>query len=365
MRPSRRYTFSPFVASQRQQLAPPGLSWPSLICFPVEHHVKVPLLPGRGQPALMVPTPPLQRADQIQLYRQPLPGRHLAPLVVDLGGVYPIQSRLLELCRPKWWVASKIHETYAEMKMAEYRNKTLTKVFRSPYYGCYFLAATIFSLGIFRDFLYERAIRDQPHLAILSHPAVKVLAGILIASGQILAVTSIYALGLTGTYLGDYFGILMSERVTGFPFNLLSDPMYVGSTLTFLGSALWYQSPVGIAISALVWVVYSIALRFEGPWTDKIYSARSTSPAPTTKKPTASAPSTPRKSSRISAAPTPSYAAAAAEPRAPNGLPSATPRQSRKSVLATAREDDATASPRRMTRSRSKARGLGSGEDED
>lgn len=43
---------------------------------------------------------------------------------------------------------------------------------------------------------------------------------------------------VTGTYLGDYFGILMSARVTGFPFNLFSDPMYVGSTFAFLGGAI-------------------------------------------------------------------------------------------------------------------------------
>lgn len=67
-----------------------------------------------------------------------------------------------------------------------------------------------------------------------------------------------------GTYLGDYFGILMSHRVTGFPFNVLNDPMYVGSAMTHLGTALWKQSPVGIALSFWIFVVYTLALRFEG-----------------------------------------------------------------------------------------------------
>ena len=39
---------------------------------------------------------------------------------------------------------------------------------------------------------------------------------------------------------GDYFGILMDARVTGFPFNICSDPMYVGSTLNFVAEALRY-----------------------------------------------------------------------------------------------------------------------------
>jgi phosphatidylethanolamine N-methyltransferase len=47
---------------------------------------------------------------------------------------------------------------------------------------------------------------------------------------------------VTGTFLGDYFGILMSARVEGFPFNVLRDPMYVGSTLCFAATALWCGS---------------------------------------------------------------------------------------------------------------------------
>jgi phosphatidylethanolamine N-methyltransferase len=34
-----------------------------------------------------------------------------------------------------------------------------------------------------------------------------------------------WALGVTGTYLGDYFGILMDEMVVGFPFNVTDAPM--------------------------------------------------------------------------------------------------------------------------------------------
>lgn len=37
---------------------------------------------------------------------------------------------------------------------------------------------------------------------------------------------------------GDYFGILMDEKVTGFPFNITENPMYWGSTANYLGLAL-------------------------------------------------------------------------------------------------------------------------------
>jgi methylene-fatty-acyl-phospholipid synthase len=51
------------------------------------------------------------------------------------------------------------------------------------------------------------------------------------------------ALGVTGTYLGDYFGILMDKMVTGFPFNVMDNPMYNGSTMCFLGHSLWFAPP--------------------------------------------------------------------------------------------------------------------------
>ncbi|KAI7524181.1 Phosphatidyl-N-methylethanolamine [Hortaea werneckii] len=157
----------------------------------------------------------------------------------------------------------------------EYRNQTLTKLAGgNALYGCYGLAATIFSLGIIRDAFYERALRDQP-----SHPALESflsqsLAVVLVACGNILVLTSMWALGVTGTYLGDYFGILMDEIVTGFPFNVTGSPMYYGSTMSFLGTALWYGKPAGVLLTALVFTVYQIALGFEDPFTAEIYAKR-------------------------------------------------------------------------------------------
>ncbi|SMQ46288.1 unnamed protein product [Zymoseptoria tritici ST99CH_3D7] len=157
----------------------------------------------------------------------------------------------------------------------EYRNKTLTKIFGgNPYYGCYALAVTIFSLGIFRDVLYERALRDQPtHPSLVGFPAKAAAVG-LVASGNVLVLSSMWALGVTGTYLGDYFGILMDNMVTGFPFDVTGSPMYYGSTLSFLGTALWFGKPAGLVLTGLVLVVYQIALSFEDPFTAEIYAKR-------------------------------------------------------------------------------------------
>jgi phosphatidylethanolamine N-methyltransferase len=157
----------------------------------------------------------------------------------------------------------------------EYTNKTITRLFGgNARYGCYFLALLIFSFGILRDHLYQRALGDQPRVPLLPEPYATVVPAVMFAMGQTFVITSTYALGITGTFLGDYFGILMDHRVEGFPFNVLRDPMYVGSTLCFTATALWYERPAGLLITLYVYVVYIIALRFEGPFTDMIYSKR-------------------------------------------------------------------------------------------
>jgi phosphatidylethanolamine N-methyltransferase len=110
---------------------------------------------------------------------------------------------------------------------------------------------------------YERALRSQPSYSLLTTPAVAGLAYALLAAGNVLVLSSMWALGLTGTYLGDYFGILMDAKVESFPFNITSAPMYYGSAMSFLGSALLYGKPAGILLTVEVLVVYLVALRFE------------------------------------------------------------------------------------------------------
>ncbi|KAI0028952.1 phospholipid methyltransferase [Vararia minispora EC-137] len=167
----------------------------------------------------------------------------------------------------------------------EYHNKTITRLFGgNPYRGTYFLAACIFGAGIFRDHLYKKALLEQPRVPLIPEPYNVVIPVAIFAVGQVFVVTSTWALGITGTFLGDYFGILMDHRVEGFPFNFLRNPMYVGSTMSFAATALWYERPAGLLITLYVYVVYTIALRFEGPFTDMIYAKRASRPTNSSKK---------------------------------------------------------------------------------
>ncbi|KIW67573.1 hypothetical protein PV04_06813 [Phialophora macrospora] len=157
----------------------------------------------------------------------------------------------------------------------EHKTHFLTKTFGSPYYGCYALAVTIFSIGIIRDSLYKSALEEQPIYPPLHQPALGVL---LFLSGNVLVLTSMYALGVTGTYLGDYFGILMDEKVEGFPFNVTGAPMYWGSTLSFLGTALYYGRVAGLLLTLELFVMYLGALQFEDPFTAAIYAQKESRP---------------------------------------------------------------------------------------
>ncbi|KAI5284375.1 Phosphatidyl-N-methylethanolamine N-methyltransferase [Ascosphaera acerosa] len=142
----------------------------------------------------------------------------------------------------------------------EHHTRFLTRLFGGARNGCYALAAVIFALGLARDQLYDAALAEQPFFAPLHQP---LLAAPLFAAGATLVLSSMYALGVTGTYLGDYFGILMDAPVTAFPFSVSGAPMYWGSTLNFLAVALWRGSAAGLLLSAEVYVAYWLALKWE------------------------------------------------------------------------------------------------------
>ncbi|XP_077172179.1 phosphatidylethanolamine N-methyltransferase isoform X2 [Paroedura picta] len=153
----------------------------------------------------------------------------------------------------------------------EHRTRVLTRIFRSPYLACYSLAAVILSLNFLRSHCFAEAMKSQPKLGPLdSLPGYYAGAG-LVAIGVVFVFSSFLALGFVGTFLGDYFGILMEAKVTCFPFSILDNPMYWGSTAIYLGWALMLASPAGLLLTAVVALCYTIALRYEGPFTEEIY----------------------------------------------------------------------------------------------
>lgn len=159
----------------------------------------------------------------------------------------------------------------------EYRNGMIRKVLGGKKTGAILMGLMIISFGIIRDWMFKLMLDSQPQWPVLYENWILWTGYASIWIGSTLVFSSFYALGFYGTFLGDYFGILMDDKVTGFPFNLMANPMYVGSTLNFLGAALVKASQAGILVSGLIALVYKVALMYEGPFTEYIYSQRAKS----------------------------------------------------------------------------------------
>ena len=156
----------------------------------------------------------------------------------------------------------------------EYYTKALSTLFGSKKLAVYVFSLTVFTLGLFRDEIYRAAISEQATSPHLDNAPCKLLGMASFAFGSTLVLGSMYKLGIVGTYLGDHFGFLFDERIVDFPFNVCDNPMYDGSTLCFLGTALFYGKPAGLFATALVYTMYQIVLLIEEPFTAMIYSKR-------------------------------------------------------------------------------------------
>ncbi|XP_051523265.1 phosphatidylethanolamine N-methyltransferase isoform X1 [Myxocyprinus asiaticus] len=157
----------------------------------------------------------------------------------------------------------------------EHRTRGLTQIFGGPYMACYSLGVLILLLNVYRSHSITVAMKGQPRWELLDNVQVYYAGASLMALGSLFVISSFLALGFTGTFLGDYFGILMDKKVTGFPFNVIDNPMYWGSTANYLGLALMNASPIGVVLAAVVGLSYRIAIVYEGPFTEEIYRQRS------------------------------------------------------------------------------------------
>ncbi|KAM6184745.1 phosphatidylethanolamine N-methyltransferase [Rhynchocyon petersi] len=157
--------------------------------------------------------------------------------------------------------------------VARWEQKThrLSKAFGSPYLACYSLGGAILLLNLVRSHCFTQAMLSQPKMESLDNATAYCIGLSILGVGVVFVLSSFSALGFTGTFLGDYFGILKEARVTTFPFSVLDNPMYWGSTANYLGWAIMHASPTGLLLTALVALIYVIAVLYEEPFTEEIY----------------------------------------------------------------------------------------------
>lgn len=160
------------------------------------------------------------------------------------SGAFPYRMKFINLEDVVFWQAMIVillqPLVWNVVGRMEHYTRILSKICFKPVFGVYALALWIFVAGLYRDALFVAAMRSQGTHEQLGELQYVMAGWGCIFVGSVLVLSSFYRLGLTGVYLGDYFGLLMDEKITAFPYNLLSDPMYIGSSLAFLGKAILY-----------------------------------------------------------------------------------------------------------------------------
>jgi phosphatidylethanolamine N-methyltransferase len=156
----------------------------------------------------------------------------------------------------------------------EFHTKFFTKIVGDNRLAADIFAHILIEMGIFRNYIYTKAIEYQPAYPIDEEYKylVSVLGYAIVLFGLIFVYLAYYRLGIHGIYYADYFGILFKEKVTAFPYNITDNPLYIGSTSLFLGLAILNYSPSGLLLTVLVWFMYKLASAMENPMTDLIYS---------------------------------------------------------------------------------------------
>lgn len=126
-------------------------------------------------------------------------------------------------------------------------------------------------LTIARAYFFGLAIDSQVRMEIES-PLLNLLSILCVVFGQLLIISSCSRIGVHRTFLGEYFGLPpLNSNLDCFPFTVCDEPVYWGSTLTFLGYGFFKQSPVGILLSAWTAVTYLISITFESYTMHEIY----------------------------------------------------------------------------------------------
>ena len=156
----------------------------------------------------------------------------------------------------------------------EYHTHLVSKTAGGPKRGVALLAFGIISLNYVRTTIFHQVMANHSVCGPMQNPLFDKLGLLLVLIGAIFVISSSYRLGFFCSFMGDYFGILLNEKVTGFPFNVVEDPMYVGSTLVYLGFSFQHASIVGMVLTGFIALSYAIALLFEQPFTAQIYANR-------------------------------------------------------------------------------------------
>ena len=158
----------------------------------------------------------------------------------------------------------------------EYNTHVISRLSGGPRLGVVILAVFIMGNTLLRT-SYFHYMTDKSSKWDFLEDSIGAASGgyIFISVGGLLVLSSTWRLGFFCTFLGDYFGILLDAKVTGFPFNIVADPMYWGSFFIYIGESVQQASIIALLLSLSIGLSYVIAVKFEGPFTAMIYAKQS------------------------------------------------------------------------------------------
>lgn len=189
----------------------------------------------------------------------------LLELVHELASPYVMLACLVVMVNPLLWnLCARF----------EYNTHAISRFCRGRRKGVVALAAFILINSSLRTLFVHFTMNKYSKWEFLEGNFVTYFGYFFVGVGTFLVLASAWKLGFFGTFLGDYFGILMDEKVTGFPFNIVDHPMYWGTFILYTGGALHQASVIGLLMALFLGLSLIIAVRYEGPFTTMIYAKK-------------------------------------------------------------------------------------------
>ena len=185
---------------------------------------------------------------------------------------------MIDFTQPTFWAALVVAPlspfVWIALARAEYRSRFVSRFFESREEACAANMLLILGMNYVRTSVMKLSLETQPVMDF--EPEVVLTMRIFCCAATIigmgLVAFSSLRLGLYGTFLGDYFGILKAAPVTGAPFSWMQHPMYHGSALAYAGMFFFNFQPAGLFLAGMVWLGYMANVASEEQFTAMIYA---------------------------------------------------------------------------------------------
>ncbi|XP_070211853.1 phosphatidylethanolamine N-methyltransferase-like [Littorina saxatilis] len=120
----------------------------------------------------------------------------------------------------------------------------------------FIVSGATFVLGVIRHSCVISAITYQPRWTVFHSNYIIVFGQLTLLAGLVLLGRCMHAKGAAESFICVHFNVYGdSTRVAVFPYNVLSEPVTVASTMIYAGLSLLHASIVGLLLSLLMGII--------------------------------------------------------------------------------------------------------------